>query len=135
MRVMPWLLVTLMALTIQSSAPGHGLKVWRSKPSFKLGSASLSLGSHSWMFRGSYIWRLCPGSSTFFTCQMLWPSAFLVLPLCIDPRSSLFFSIFFSQCLQLVVILYQWFTFLPRGHGSASYSNSELNYLLASRDR
>lgn len=136
MRVMPWLLVTLMALTSQSSAPGHGLKAWRSKPSLKLGSASLSIGSHSWMFRGSYIWRLCPGSSTFFTCQMPWPSAFLVLPLCIDPRSPFFFSVFvfpnvcslwsfsissslfcLGDMIVLPTVIQNWIIYLPQGIG------------------
>lgn len=79
---------------------------------------------------------LCPRSSTFFTYHPLWPSAFLVLPLCIDTKSSFFFSTFFSNVCSLWSLSIRGSLFLPRGHDSAvSYSNSELNYLLASRDR
>lgn len=138
MSVMPWLLVTLMAFTIQSSAPGHGLKVWRSKPRFNVGSASLSMGSHSWMHRGSHIWRPLSWKLYLFYLPSVVAISFPGPASLHWPQELLsFFPLFFvmsaacGHCLSMVC-----FFFLPREHDSAvSYSNSELNYLLASRDR
>jgi len=138
MSVMPWLLVTPMALTIQSSAPGHRLKVWRSKPRFNVGSASLSMGSHSWMHRGSHIWRPLswklylfylpsvvaisfPGPASLHWPQELlsfFPLFFVMSAACGHCLS----MVCFFFCLGNMIVLFptvirNWIIYLPQGIG------------------
>lgn len=138
MSVMPWLLVTPMALTIQSSAPGHRLKVWRSKPRFNVGSASLSMGSHSWMHRGSHIWRPLSWKLYLFylpsvvaisfpgPASLHWPQELLsFFPLffcnvCSLWSLSIHGLLFF--CLGNMIVLFptvirNWIIYLPQGIG------------------